>query len=318
MRDPSSAGWQHLKKQYKKMVRDRLAEFKERAGINDDNEQEQCTVIISSMDMEKFIEKVENVRQIIRQMENLIKEMKDLHSQILLSAKPDERMKKKLEDININFKMLSKKTKENLKSLEIDCQTQNDRNSASYRMRTVQYQTLRQQLLDVINAYNSEQVEYRTKCKELLRRQITITNQVIDNEELDKILDNPSSEIFIQGLLTETREAREKLEEIQARHEDILKIEKSIRELHEMFVDMATLVENQGEMINRIESHVQETHDYVEKGREETKTGNGISNKSSKVQNLHCNHFDRFGNADSLGIILLIIFISIMLSSIRF
>lgn len=42
------------------------------------------------MDMEKFIEKVENVRQIIRQMENLIKEMKDLHSQILLSAKPDE------------------------------------------------------------------------------------------------------------------------------------------------------------------------------------------------------------------------------------
>lgn len=108
-------------------------------------------------------------------------------------------MKKKLEDININFKMLSKKTKENLKcqsfdfvpfqndlinffsylflsiALEIDCQTQNDRNSASYRMRTVQYQTLRQQLLDVINAYNSEQVEYRTKCKELLRRQITIS-----------------------------------------------------------------------------------------------------------------------------------------------
>lgn len=228
------------------MVRDRLAEFRKRAGINDDDEQqEQCTVMITSMDTEKFIEKVENIRNAIEQMENLIKEMKDYHSRMLLSAKPDEKTKKALEDVNINFKMLSKKSKENLKSLEIECQQPKDANSASYRMRTVQYQTLRQQLLDVINSYNSSQVDYRTKCKELLRRQIAITNQDIDNEELDKILDNPSSEIFIQSLLTETREAREKLEEIQARHEDILKIEKSIRELHEMFVDMATLVENQ-------------------------------------------------------------------------
>ncbi|KAH9517126.1 Syntaxin-1A [Dermatophagoides farinae] len=258
------------------MVRDRLAEFRKRAGINDDDEQqEQCTVMITSMDTEKFIEKVENIRNAIEQMENLIKEMKDYHSRMLLSAKPDEKTKKALEDVNINFKMLSKKSKENLKSLEIECQQPKDANSASYRMRTVQYQTLRQQLLDV---------DYRTKCKELLRRQIAITNQDIDNEELDKILDNPSSEIFIQSLLTETREAREKLEEIQARHEDILKIEKSIRELHEMFVDMATLVENQGEMINRIENHVQETNDYVEKGREQTKQAMEYQTKARKCK----------------------------------
>lgn len=33
--------------------------------------------------------------------------------------------------------------------------------------------------------------------------------------------------------------------DIEDRHADIIKLEKSIRELHDMFVDMALLVENQ-------------------------------------------------------------------------
>ena len=38
---------------------------------------------------------------------------------------------------------------------------------------------------------------------------------------------------------------RQTLADIEARHADIKKLEKSIVELHEMFVDMATLVESQ-------------------------------------------------------------------------
>ena len=36
-----------------------------------------------------------------------------------------------------------------------------------------------------------------------------------------------------------------------SRHEAFMKLETSIRELHEMFMDMSVMVENQGEMINR-------------------------------------------------------------------
>ena len=35
------------------------------------------------------------------------------------------------------------------------------------------------------------------------------------------------------------------LADIEARHNDILKLEKSIRELHEMFLEMAILIESQ-------------------------------------------------------------------------
>lgn len=38
---------------------------------------------------------------------------------------------------------------------------------------------------------------------------------------------------------------KQALNEIETRHNEIIKLENSIRELHDMFVDMATLVESQ-------------------------------------------------------------------------
>jgi hypothetical protein len=38
---------------------------------------------------------------------------------------------------------------------------------------------------------------------------------------------------------------KEMLQEIESRHEDLMKLENSIRELHDMFMDMAMLIENQ-------------------------------------------------------------------------
>lgn len=43
----------------------------------------------------------------------------------------------------------------------------------------------------------------------------------------------------------ETQQAKQTLADIEARHADIIKLENSIRELHDMFMDMAMLVESQ-------------------------------------------------------------------------
>ena len=46
-------------------------------------------------------------------------------------------------------------------------------------------------------------------------------------------------------ILMETKLAKQTLADIEARHKDILKLEQSIKELHDMFMDMAMLVESQ-------------------------------------------------------------------------
>ena len=46
-------------------------------------------------------------------------------------------------------------------------------------------------------------------------------------------------------IIMETQQAKQSLKDIEARHEDIIKLENSIKELHDMFMDMAMLVESQ-------------------------------------------------------------------------
>lgn len=53
-------------------------------------------------------------------------------------------------------------------------------------------------------------------------------------------------------IVTDSAQMRQTLADIEARHADIKKLEKSIVELHEMFVDMATLVESQVSIAIRI------------------------------------------------------------------
>ena len=43
----------------------------------------------------------------------------------------------------------------------------------------------------------------------------------------------------------DTQKAKQQLADIEARHKDIMKLETSIKELHDMFMDMAMLVESQ-------------------------------------------------------------------------
>ena len=49
----------------------------------------------------------------------------------------------------------------------------------------------------------------------------------------------------------DTQQAKQTLADIEARHADIMKLENSIRELHDMFMDMAMLVESQVRLVRR-------------------------------------------------------------------
>ena len=72
-----------------------------------------------------------------------------------------------------------------------------------------------------------------------------ITGRTTTNEELENMLEQGTSAVFTQGIIMDTAAAKQTLAEIEARHNDIMKLETSIRELHDMFMDMAMLVESQ-------------------------------------------------------------------------
>lgn len=60
----------------------------------------------------------------------------------------------------------------------------------------------------------------------------------------------------------ETQQAKQTLADIEARHADIIKLETSIRELHDMFMDMAMLVESQVILAPHIYIHTSFVYNY--------------------------------------------------------
>ena len=143
--------------------------------------------------------------------------------------------------------------------------------SADLRIRKTQHSTLSRKFVEVMTEYNRTQTDYRERCKGRIMRQLEITGRTTTNEELEDMLEQGNSAVFTQGIIMDTAQAKQTLADIEARHADIIKLETSIKELHDMFMDMAMLVESQGEMIDRIEYHVEHAVDYVQTATQDTK-----------------------------------------------
>ncbi|XP_053194982.1 syntaxin-1B-like [Scomber japonicus] len=100
---------------------------------------------------------------------------------------------------------------------------------------------------------------------------LSTAGRTTTNEELEDMLESGKLAIFTDDIKMDSQMTKQALNEIETRHTEIIKLENSIRELHDMFVDMAMLVESQGEMIDRIEYNVEHSVDYVERAVSDTK-----------------------------------------------
>ncbi|XP_029078169.1 syntaxin-1B isoform X2 [Monodon monoceros] len=97
------------------------------------------------------------------------------------------------------------------------------------------------------------------------------------------MLESGKLAIFTDDIKMDSQMTKQALNEIETRHNEIIKLETSIRELHDMFVDMAMLVESQGEMIDRIEYNVEHSVDYVERAVSDTKKAVKYQSKARRV-----------------------------------
>lgn len=63
--------------------------------------------------------------------------------------------------------------------------------------------------------------------------------------------------------------SKQTMNDVLERQSDIERLEKNIQELHQMFLDMAELVNEQGQTIDNIEFNVNQTRDYIQETRKE-------------------------------------------------
>ncbi|KAG9354831.1 hypothetical protein JZ751_001544 [Albula glossodonta] len=110
------------------------------------------------------------------------------------------------------------------------------------------------------------------------------SGRVTTDDELEDMLESGNPAIFTSDIISDSQITRQALNEIESRHKDIIRLESSIKELHDMFVDMAMLVETQGEMINNIEKNVTNAVEYIGHAKEETKKAVRYQKKARRVR----------------------------------
>ncbi|XP_078062499.1 syntaxin-1B [Mustelus asterias] len=223
--------------------------------------------------MDEFFEQVEEIRSCIEKLSEDVERVKKQHSAILAAPNPDDKIKQELEDLTAEIKKIANKVRSKLKTIEqnIEQEEGQNRSSADLRIRKTQHSTLSRKFVEVMTEYNATQSKYRDRCKDRIQRQLEITGRTTTNEELEDMLESGKLAIFTDDITMDSKITKQALNEIETRHTEIIKLENSIRELHDMFVDMAMLVESQGEMIDRIEYNVDHSVDYVERAVSDTK-----------------------------------------------
>uniref|UniRef100_A0A915Q4M3 t-SNARE coiled-coil homology domain-containing protein n=1 Tax=Setaria digitata TaxID=48799 RepID=A0A915Q4M3_9BILA len=273
------------------MTKDRLSALKAAQSEEDHEDEIAATDSTQGQFMEEFFEQVEEIRGSVDLIASNVEEVKKKHSAILSNPVNDPSMslletKEELDELMASIKKTANKVRGKLKLIEnsIEHDESSGLSSADLRIRKTQHSTLSRKFVEVMTDYNKTQTDYRERCKGRIQRQLDIAGKQVGDEDLEEMIESGNPGVFTQGIITDTQQARQTLADIEARHNDIMKLESSIRELHDMFMDMAMLVESQGEMVDRIEYNVEHAKEFVDRAVADTKKAVQYQSKARRLK----------------------------------
>jgi len=96
-----------------------------------------------------------------------------------------------------------------------------------------------------------------------------ILNRKLEAGEREEILNDPEQvQKIYESRLTGAGHIKLQnvVADIEERHKDLIVLERSINQVHQLFLELASLVALQGEIIDNIESNIKTAKDYVLKG----------------------------------------------------
>ncbi|ELV13874.1 syntaxin-11 isoform X2 [Tupaia chinensis] len=150
-----------------------------------------------------------------------------------------------------------------LKELSEAAEAQHGENSAVARIAQAQYRALTRAFQSAMHEYNQAEMKQRDNCKIRIQRQLEIMGKDVSGDQIEDMFEQGKWDVFSENLLADVKGARAALNEIESRHRELLRLEGRIRDVHELFLQMALLVEQQADTLNVIELNVQKTIDYT-------------------------------------------------------
>jgi len=212
------------------------------------------TALGATDSMSAFYAEISSIQDDLRTFNDNVARIGELHSRSLDNTDDAaaQRVAQQLDELVQDTSALSATLKRRVKALERSPGAGRDG-----QIRRQQTGLVKQKFVEAIQSYQSVEQQFRSKYKQRLERQFKIVKPDASPEEVRAVVnDDQGGQIFSQALMNSNRygQAQSAYREVQERHEDIRRIEKTLTELAQLFNDMSVLVEQQEEQINVIET----------------------------------------------------------------
>ncbi|GKU99187.1 hypothetical protein SLEP1_g12066 [Rubroshorea leprosula] len=222
---------------------------------------------LSPMDeqnLSQFFQEVAAIEIEIEEITNLLFDLQNLNegTKSTHSAKVLRGLRDRMESDIVSVLRKTKCIKERLESLDRS-NIRNRRKSESYKEGTCVDRTrvsitsgLRVKLREIMNEFQSLREKILSDYKgELKRRYYNATGEEPTEEVIEKIVSGGEKVQLCYGKAGDDQ-----------RHDAVMDVQRSLKRLHQVFLDMALLVETQGEKIDDIEENVANASDFISGG----------------------------------------------------
>ncbi|XRB24039.1 syntaxin [Pseudoscourfieldia marina] len=245
---------------------------------------------IANDPMGSFFAEVSEVKSLIAAVEANFGKLVDANERAKSITAP-ERLKQSREDMAglvTETQRLAKKCKDRLDALQSaneSVRQQCGANSTQDRTRTSVTAGLQKKLKTTLESFQALRHRLQSEHREVVEMRVeAVTGQAPSEEQVEELIASGKAETVFQTAMLEQGRGRvlEAVAELQERHEAIRELERGLLDLHQCFLDMAVLVDRQGELLDNIEANVKKSLDHVVAGQKQLVQAKSLQQNTRK------------------------------------
>ncbi|KAK6126583.1 hypothetical protein DH2020_039672 [Rehmannia glutinosa] len=239
--------------------------------------------------LENFFKQVQEIEKQYEKLNTLLRKLQDAHeeSKAVTKAAAMKAIKKRMEKDVDEVGKIARSIKSKIEEL--------DKENLANRQKpgcgkgsgelALKGRALKKKFKDRMSEFQTLRENIHQEYREVVEKRVfTVTGTRADEETIDQLIETGDSEQIFQNAIREQGRGQvmDTLAEIQERHDAVRDLEKKLLDLQQIFLDMAVLVDAQGDMLDNIESQVSSAVDHVQSGNTALQKAKSLQRNSRK------------------------------------
>jgi syntaxin 1B/2/3 len=225
-------------------------------------------------------------------LDDIGKSVEDIRKHTAQDAKTSDEKRRQaiIQQINTLISNVTRNAKE-IKDMFIQIKEDNQAfaakpehaHSARAQVRQNLYEVHIRRFQDVMLKFSDARELYRNSMHSRIARHIKNVDVNVTDDQVEELIESGQAHTIISEALASDN-LRSVVDELRDRNKALLLLQRNVESLYQMFKDLHTLIELQGETINVVENRITSALDYTRKGKVELEKAQEYQTKARKCQ----------------------------------